>query len=78
MQGSHRQPHIDDCVRLMTDLPEQAIYRGAVGVVRSTWFAPAEAYEVEFVSMGLDCHTRALVQAEQIQVEETNAAAVIH
>jgi cytosine/adenosine deaminase-related metal-dependent hydrolase len=40
------------------------------GVVRSTWFAPTTAYEVEFHPIGLDNQTRALLLAEQVQVED--------
>lgn len=65
-----RQPHIDDCVRLMTDIPELCLHRGDLGVVRSTWFSPTTAYEVEFHSAGLDNDTRALLLAEQVQVED--------
>jgi len=65
-----RQPHVDDFVRLTQDIPELALTRGAVGVVRSTWFAPSVAYEVEFHQIGHDYQTRALLQAEQVQVEE--------
>ena len=62
-----RQPHIDDRVRLMTDIPELELHQGDVGIVCSTWFAPTEAYEVEF---GLPGPTRALLMAEQLQLED--------
>jgi hypothetical protein len=65
-----RFPRIDDYVRLTSDIPELSLHRGDVGVVRSTWFAPTTAYEVEFHPIGLDSHTRALLLAEQVQVEE--------
>ena len=65
-----RNPHIDDFVRLTTDIPELALHRGDIGVVRSTWFAPTTAYEVEFHPVGLDSQTRALLLAEQVVVEE--------
>ena len=65
-----RQPQIDDFVRLVQDIPELSLNRGAVGVVRSTWFAPTIAYEVEFHKIGHDYQTRALLLAEQVQVEE--------
>jgi hypothetical protein len=65
-----RQPHIDDFVRLTRDIPELALIRGEVGVVRSTWFAPSIAYEVEFHQVGHDYQTRALLLPEQILVEE--------
>ena len=65
-----RQPHVDDFVRLTQDIPELSLNRGAVGVVRSTWFAPTVAYEVEFHHTGLDSATRALLLAEQVQVDD--------
>jgi Domain of unknown function (DUF4926) len=65
-----RQPHVDDFVRLTTDIPELALLRGEVGVVRSTWFAPSIAYEVEFHQKGQSHETRALLLAEQVQVED--------
>lgn len=65
-----RQPTIDDFVRLTQDIPELALSRGEVGVVRSTWFAPTIAYEVEFHPIGLDHQTRALLMAEQVQLED--------
>jgi hypothetical protein len=65
-----RKPHVDDFVRLMDDIPELALHRGEVGVVRSTWFAPSTAYEVEFHQVGLTHETRALLLPEQLQVEE--------
>jgi hypothetical protein len=70
MEDTMRQPHVDDFVRLTKDIPELALSRGEIGVVRSTWFAPSVAYEVEFHPVGLDHATRALLLAEQVQVEE--------
>ncbi|HEV8379676.1 MAG TPA: DUF4926 domain-containing protein [Tepidisphaeraceae bacterium] len=37
-----------DRVRLEQDIPELELFRGAVGVVVSTWLFPNTAYEVEF------------------------------
>ncbi|HSU66675.1 MAG TPA: DUF4926 domain-containing protein [Tepidisphaeraceae bacterium] len=65
-----RRPHIDDHVRLTQDIPELSLTRGSVGVVRSTWFAPSVAYEVEFHQIGNDYQTRCLLREEQVQVEE--------
>lgn len=65
-----RKPHIDDYVRLTQDIPELALNRGQVGVVRSTWFAPTVAYEVEFHVVGMGVQTRALLLDEQVSVEE--------
>lgn len=65
-----RQPHVDDYVRLTQDIPELSLNRGEVGVVRSTWFAPSVAYEVEFHQIGHDYQTRALLLEGQLQVED--------
>jgi hypothetical protein len=70
MEESMRHPQVDDFVRLTQDIPELSLNRGQVGVVRSTWFAPSIAYEVEFHPIGLDHQTRALLMAEQVAVEE--------
>ena len=65
-----RRPHVDDFVRLRQDIPELSLNRGEVGVVRSTWFAPTVAYEVEFHQVGHDYQTRALLLGDQLEVEE--------
>lgn len=65
-----RQPHVDDYVRLTKDIPELALIRGEVGIVRSTWFAPSVAYDVEFHCKGQVHETRVLLMAEQVEVEE--------
>lgn len=62
--------HVNDYVRLRQDLPNLYLSRGEVGVVRSTWFAPHVAYEVEFHPVGLSHETRALLMAEQVELEE--------
>jgi hypothetical protein len=67
-----RQPHVDDFVRLTQDIPELSLNRGEVGVVRSTWFAPTVAYEVEFRHIGNDYQTRALLREEQVEVEQAD------
>jgi hypothetical protein len=65
-----RVPTVDDYVRLIRDIPELALSRGEVGVVRSRWCAPEVAYEVEFHSVGLDEPTRALLMSDQIELED--------
>jgi hypothetical protein len=60
-----RKPHIDDQVRLNQDIPELHLRSGMVGVVRSTWFAPTTAFEVEF---DIDGGTRALLLERQVSV----------
>lgn len=62
-----RQPHVDDFVRLNQDIPELELERGQLGVVRSTWFAPTVAYEVEFDPEGTG--KRALLLERQVTVE---------
>ena len=63
-----RQPSVDDFVRLTRDIPELSLHRGEIGVVRSTWFAPTIAYEVEFDQQGHG--KRALLLERQVTVED--------
>lgn len=70
-----RRPCIDDRVRLIQDIPELDLNRGEIGVVRSTWFAPAVAYEVEFHLIGNDYQTRALLLENQVEVTENGLVA---
>ena len=67
-----RQPHVDDTVRLTQDIPELSLTRGELGVVRSTWFAPSVAYEVEFNQIGHDYQTRALLLEQQVEVDDSS------
>jgi hypothetical protein len=60
-------PHVDDFVLLNQDIPELELHRGERGVIRSTWFAPTVAYEVEFDRPGDS--KRALLLERQVTVE---------
>jgi hypothetical protein len=42
----------NETVRLVRELPELKLDAGTVGVVRSAWFYPTTAYEVEFPGRG--------------------------
>jgi hypothetical protein len=72
-----RRPHVDGFVRLTHDIPELSLSRGDVGVVRSTWFAPTVAYEVEFNKIGNDYQCRALLLEEQVEADEAAPAAIV-
>ncbi|MGE5610899.1 MAG: DUF4926 domain-containing protein [Bacillota bacterium] len=62
-----RQIQVDQRVRLTHDVPELELHRGEIGLVCSTWFSPATAYEVEF-RHGLPSYgMRALLMSSQIQ-----------
>src|SRR5687768_10188214 len=39
-------------VRLVRQLPELGLQPGAIGIIRSAWFYPTTAYEVEFPGHG--------------------------
>ena len=43
-----RQIMSNDSVRLVRDVPELALREGQVGIVRSSWYVPVVAFEVEF------------------------------
>ena len=60
-------------VRLLTDVPTLWLCRGEVGVVRSLWFSPIKAYEVEFHPYGQPSAIRALLFPEQLAVIEQTA-----
>src|SRR4051794_7052776 len=62
-----RSPHVDDLVRLNQDIPELELHSGELGIVRSTWFAPTVAYEVEFLEG--DASRRALLLERQVTIE---------
>jgi hypothetical protein len=62
-----------DMVRLLTDVPTLWLRRGEVGVVRSLWFSPIAAYEVEFHPDGQPGEIRALLFPEQLEVIEQPA-----
>ncbi len=70
-------PQVDACVRLVHDLPDLSLRRGAVGVVCSTWFAPALTYEVEFRCDDKSL-VRALLEPAEIVVEDNPFVAVDH
>jgi hypothetical protein len=60
---------VDAVIRLRQDVPELALTRGDRGVVRSTWFSPLTRYEVEFECPNQSSNTRALLRAEQMELE---------
>lgn len=64
-----QSPQIDERVRLIDDVPELDLFRGAIGVVRSMWCSPHSLFEVEFHFDGQHYATRALLRSEQIRVE---------
>jgi hypothetical protein len=43
-----RQIMSNDQVRLVREIPELALREGEVGTVRSSWYFPVVAFEVEF------------------------------
>ena len=59
----------NDRVRLEEDLPELSLYRGAEGVVRSSWTYPNRAYEVEFRSPDAYFPSRILLLHEQVTLQ---------
>ena len=60
---------VDQRVQLIQDIPELGLHHGEVGLVCSTWFRPAAAYEVEFQGKISHCLIRALLMPNQIKGE---------
>ena len=63
-------PRENDVVRVTHDVPDLALRRGDMGIVRSRWLAPALAYEIEFHFFGSDLAGRGLLMPEQIELVE--------
>ncbi len=62
-------PQVDARVRLTHDVPYLSLHRGTVGIVCSTWFAPALAYEVEFPSEDQSL-VRVLLEPAELELED--------
>jgi hypothetical protein len=65
-----RRPVVDDVVRLTRDIPHLNLHAGRTGVVRSLWMGSQVAYEVEFIDVGLDERTRAVLLQEQLSLTD--------
>ena len=60
--------NVSDRLRLKVDIPELGLCCGQVGVLCSTWFSPATAYEVEFALPHTACKARALLLPHQVEI----------
>ena len=69
-------PQENDVIRVTRDIPDLALRRGDMGIVRSRWLAPALAYEIEFHFFGSDLAGRGLLMPEQIEVIERRPRAL--
>ncbi len=70
MDNSHQLPHVGEHVRLKTDVPDLGLQAGETGSVCGTWFfAPENAFEVEFSVPGLAYPIRALLVENQIEAD---------
>ena len=58
---------VDDVVRTRHDVPQVGIRGGEIGVVQSRWFAPNEAFEVEFHRGGIGLPLRVILAEEDIE-----------
>ena len=71
-----RSPDINDYVRLTHDIPNLDLHRGEVGIIRSLVFAPAQVFEVEFHTPGCPSDTRAILNANQVELRDGDADAM--
>lgn len=58
-------------VRLVRQLPELGLQPGAIGIVRSAWFYPTTAYEVEFPGRGHSTANRLLLLEGEVTPVDT-------
>ena len=66
-----RQIMSNDEVRLVRDVPELELREGEVGVVRSSWYVPVVAFEVEFAPRFRRHPARVLLPEEYVQSAST-------
>jgi len=69
----NRQIMSNDLVRLRDDLPALLLRRGDRGIVRSAWFYPHIAFEVEFRDAAPGCPERVLLLEDQVQIANESA-----
>jgi len=67
MEVHMRRLLLNERVRLTCDLPERALFHGAIGVVLTHWCAPDVAYEVEFLDDTGKLPIRALLRPDQLE-----------
>jgi hypothetical protein len=68
MCGTHQAIGINASVRVRHDVPQVGVRRGTVGVVQSRWFAPDEAYEIEFAVSAADQPVRVILYEDEIEL----------
>jgi len=69
---THHSYHINEHVRLRTDVPYLGLHCGESGSVCSIWFSPTSAIEVEFLQQGQGCPIRAILLESQIEADEAS------
>jgi hypothetical protein len=62
-----RAIHIDDLIRVRHDVPQVGVRSGELGVVQSRWFAPDQAFEIEFHAGGLGLPLRVILYEDDIE-----------
>ena len=68
MCGTHQAIGINASVRVRHDVPQANLRRGTVGVVQSRWFAPDEAYEIEFAVAAGGLPVRVILYENEIEL----------
>ena len=69
-----RQIMSNDQVRLIKDVPELALREGEVGTVRSSWYFPVVAFEVEFRRKDRRGAARILLLEDDVQAAGPHAS----
>ena len=72
---SHHIHHVEEHVRLKTDIPDLGLHSGEEGLVCSTWFSPALVFEVKFQQPGQSYPVRALLLENEIEADEPHTGA---
>ena len=58
---------VDALVRVRHDVPQIGVRGGETGVVQSRWFAPDDAYEIEFHGGGIGLPLRVILYEHDIE-----------
>jgi hypothetical protein len=62
-----RSINVNDLVRVRHDVPQVGLRVGETGVVQSRWFAPDEAFEIEFHAGGNGLPLRVILYEEDLE-----------
>ena len=67
MSARSRRIDVNDVVRVRHAVPQVGLRSGETGVVQCRWFAPEEAFEIEFHAGGIDLPLRVILYEDDVE-----------